>query len=239
MYIKGWVRSSLIDYPEHIATVVFTGGCNFLCPMCHNADLVLRSSELPDTSEDEIFSYLHKRAGLLDGVVISGGEPTLQPDLIPFSRRLRALGYDIKLDTNGSRPDVIAELLQHNLVDFIAMDIKAPPGKYPELSGMKCVDCNLILDSLKAILDHGIAYELRTTVVPRLLTCDDIAAITRWLAASFPGQLDSGHYVLQQFRGIHTLEPSLENYTPYPSNQLKEMARVAQHWLPEVKVRGI
>jgi pyruvate formate lyase activating enzyme len=127
--LKGWVRTSLIDYPDHIASVLFTGGCNFRCPMCHNADLVLRPTEVPTLPEKEVWDFLSRREGLVDGVVITGGEPTLQPDLAPFIRRLKDTDLDVKLDTNGYLPDVLKTLLSEGLLDYVALDIKAPPEK--------------------------------------------------------------------------------------------------------------
>ncbi|HEC35543.1 MAG TPA: anaerobic ribonucleoside-triphosphate reductase activating protein, partial [Anaerolineae bacterium] len=167
--LKGWARTSLIDFQDHIATVLFTGGCNFRCPICHNCDLVLRPGELPDLSEAEVWAFLARRRGLVDGVVITGGEPTLQPDLIPFLRRLREQGLDIKLDTNGYRPDVLERLLSAGLVDYVAMDVKAPPEKYPLLAGRADVDVALVQRSIGLLRDSGVLYEFRTTVVPGLL----------------------------------------------------------------------
>ena len=136
MDIKGWARTSLIDFPGHIATVLFTAGCNFRCPMCHNAELVLRPGALPSLRLDELWAFLAKRAGKITGVVVTGGEPTLQPDLPELLERVRDLGYVVKLDSNGYRPDALADLLDADLVDFVAMDVKAPPEKYELLAGV-------------------------------------------------------------------------------------------------------
>ncbi len=239
MDIKGWVRTSLIDYPEHIASVIFTGGCNFRCPMCHNANLVLHPEDVQSVSEQDLWSFLHKRAGLIDGLVVSGGEPTLQKNLIPFLMRVKALGLHIKLDTNGTRPDIITEILHLELVDFIAMDIKAPPSKYPLLTGLPLTNTSAIINSLDAILSKPVTFELRTTVVPKLLDSDDIAAIAQWLAGIMSDMPDRGSYVLQQFRGLYTLDPDLSRYTPYSKKHLYEMAETAKRWLPYVKVRGV
>lgn len=231
MELKGWARTSLIDFQDHIATVLFTGGCNFRCPICHNCDLVLRPGELPDLSEAEVWAFLARRRGLVDGVVITGGEPTLQPDLIPFLRRLREQGLDIKLDTNGYRPDVLERLLSAGLVDYVAMDVKAPPEKYPLLAGRADVDVALVQRSIGLLRDSGVLYEFRTTVVPGLLDMGDVEAIARWVAGAW-------RYVLQQFRPLNTLDPALEAVSPYPMARLREMAGQAKRWVEQVVVRG-
>lgn len=239
MDIKGWVRTSLIDYPEHIASIIFTGGCNYRCPMCHNADLVLHPEEVENISDQNVLSFLHKRTGLIDGLVVSGGEPTLQKDLIPFLIKVKKLGVQIKLDTNGSRPDVVAKVLEQELADYIAVDIKAPPEKYPLLTGVSHVDLSAVIESLKVIFAHRLPYELRTTVVPRLLDMDDILAIAQWLNELGSDKPIRGRYVLQQFRGSHTLDPGLSSYTPSSKALLQGMVETARRWLPCVMVRGI
>lgn len=232
MELKGWVRTSLIDYPGHIACVLFSGGCNLRCPPCHNADLVLRPGELPSVPEEEVLKFLSRRAGRLDGVVLTGGEPTLQPDLLPFLRRLRALPLEIKLDTNGFRPDVLNDALEAGLVDYVAMDIKAPPEKYGLLAGRPGLDLAPLHESISLLRRSNLPHEFRTTVVPGLLLEEDIAAIARWLAGA-------ARYVLQQFRPLGTLDPALSGATPYPAQRLREMARLAQMWVQAVEVRGI
>jgi len=182
MDIRGWVRTSLIDYPERIATVLFTGGCNFRCPPCHNAPLVLHPDEQPAVPEAEVWSFLSRRAGRVDGVVLTGGEPTLQADLLPFLRSLRAQGLAVKLDTNGYRPDVLAAALAEGLLDYVAMDVKAPPEKYALLAGRPEVEVERVERSIALLQGSGIACEFRTTVVPGLLDEADIEALVRWLA---------------------------------------------------------
>ncbi len=232
MRLKGWVRTSLIDFPGHIATVLFTGGCDFRCPMCHNADLVLRPQDVPDLPEEEVWAFLSRRAGLLDGVVITGGEPTLQPDLIPFVRQIRALSLNVKLDTNGYRPDVLAALLGDGLVDYVAMDVKAPPDKYPCLTGLPDLDVARVGRSVALLRGSDISYEFRTTVVPGWLAETDIEEIARWVSGA-------QRYVLQQFRPFHTLDPVLEQVAPYPADKLYEMVRRAARWVAQVAVRGV
>jgi pyruvate formate lyase activating enzyme len=231
------VRTSLIDYTDHIATVLFVGGCNFRCPPCHNADLVLHPAEVPDLSIKEVRAFLARRAGLVDGVVISGGEPTLQSDLVPLLRQVRGWGagarLDIKLDTNGYRPDVLAALLDEGLVDYVAMDVKAPPQKYPLLAGRAVdgLDLARLERSLSLLRDGDIPYEFRTTVVPGWLDEGDVEEIARWISGA-------ERYVLQQFRPLHTLDPALEALSPYPVEQLQAMARRAHRWVNQVAVRG-
>jgi pyruvate formate lyase activating enzyme len=228
---KGWVRTSLIDYPDHIATVLFTGGCNFRCPMCHNADLVLRPGEMETLPQKEIWNFLQRREGLVDGVVITGGEPTLQPDLLPFLQQLKAVNLDVKLDTNGYRPDVLAALLADGLLDYVALDVKAPPDKYPLLTGLNDMDVTHVEQSIALLKESGVVHEFRTTVVPGLLDEDDIVSIARWIAGA-------QRYALQQFRPVNTLDPTLEKASPHPIETLQAMAQRASEWVPQVIVRG-
>lgn len=232
MNLQGWVRTSLIDYPGHIASVLFTAGCNFRCPMCHNAELVLDAPALPALSEDEVWSYLAKRAGKVSGLVLSGGEPTLQPDLLPFLRQARARDLAIKLDTNGYRPDVLAALLDEGLLDYVAMDIKAPPSKYAQLSGVPDIDLTRIERSVALLRGAGVRYEFRTTVVPGLLDGDDVDTIARWIHGA-------PCYVLQQFRGADVLDASLRGVRAYDAATFEALAALARAWLPEVLLRGV
>jgi pyruvate formate lyase activating enzyme len=229
--LKGWARTSLIDYPDHIATVLFTGGCNFRCPMCHNADLVLRPGEMETLPEEKVWDFLRRREGLVDGVVITGGEPTLQPDLSPFLYQLKEANLDVKLDTNGYRPEILAALLTDGLLDHVALDVKAPPGKYPLLTGLTDVDVTRVEQSIALLKESDIAYEFRTTVVPGLLDEDDVADIAHWIAGA-------QRYALQQFRPVNTIDPALEKASPYPIETLQAMARRASQWVPQVIVRG-
>ncbi|MBN1979270.1 MAG: anaerobic ribonucleoside-triphosphate reductase activating protein [Anaerolineae bacterium] len=232
MEFKGWVRTSLIDYPDHIATVLFTGGCNFRCPMCHNADLVLRPGEMETIPQTEIWGFLRRREGLVDGVVITGGEPTIQPGLSPFLQQLKEANLDIKLDTNGYRPDILAALLNDGLLDYVAMDVKAPPDKYPILTGLPDMDVTRVAQSIALLKESGAAHEFRTTVVPGLLDENDVADIAHWIAGA-------NQYALQQFRPVNTLDAELERASPYPTDALQAMARRANAWVSLVVVRGV
>ena len=186
--------------------------------------------DLPDIPQERIFRFLAGRIGLLGGVVISGGEPMLQPDLAEFIRKLRSLGLHVKLDTNGYSPDRLADLLKQGLIDYVAMDIKAPPTKYPLLTGRTEIDVSRIERSVDLLLDGQCAYEFRTTVVPGLLNTADIGVISRWIR-------DGRKYVLQQFRSLHTLDPDLHMVKPYPVRILHEMADCARAWVDDVSVR--
>ena len=235
MQIKGWVRTSLIDYPDHIATVLFTGGCNFRCPMCHNADLVLCPEALPDISITEVLAYLEQRAGRLTGVVLTGGEPTLQNGLAEFLGNVRALGYAVKLDTNGYRPDVLSVLLRQRLLDYVAMDVKAPPEKYAEVTGVPDLDIGRIAHSLEILRDADIACEVRTTVMP-WLSAADIAALAQWLTVRFAPH-GPQHWVLQPFQAPHALDVRLRTTVAYTAGELHALAAHARQWVQTVSTR--
>lgn len=201
MKLGGFQPFTLSDFPGRIAAIVFTQGCNFRCPFCHNGALINADASANAPTEDEVLAFLAGRRGKLEGVVVSGGEPTIQPDLPDFLRQVRALGYQIKLDTNGSRPEVIAALLEEGLVDYIAMDLKAPLESYHRLSGVS-VPKRLLEESIAVISWSGLDHEFRTTVVEPLLSSADIQAIQ--------GIVPSGsRHRLQPFRPEHALDPSL------------------------------
>ena len=191
--IGGFLPASFSDYPGRLAAVIFTQGCNFRCPWCHNPGLLDPQGPALYESE-EIIGRLAARKGKIGGVVISGGEPTLQPDLLPFCRRLRDLGLAVKLDTNGSRPEVLAQVLAAGVVDYIAMDLKAPWDKYPQLTGV-AIDPAIIRRSLDLIAASGIAHHFRTTAVPDLLSPADLAAIQALVPAG-------SSYKIQPFRQV-------------------------------------
>ena len=240
MHVKNWVQMTLADYPQKIAASLFTGGCNFRCPNCHNRDLVLSPDLLPDVPISEIEAFLDARRGLLDGVVISGGEPTLQPDLIPFCAYVREMGYAVKLDTNGYRPDVLRAVL--GTVDYVAMDLKAPLTKYELATGVR-VDTARIAQSVDLLLVSDIPCEFRTTVVPGLLDEQDIAEIAAWLATVAAARKSDEpapvRYYLQQFVPRDTLDPAMLERVPYAPRRLHVMAELARQQLPHVELRGI
>lgn len=179
MIFHGFQKTTLLDYPGHVAAIAFVGGCNLRCPYCHNSGLVLNEN-CPDTfSEEDVLSFLKKRAGLIDGLCISGGEPTLYTDLPDFICRVRQEGFLVKLDTNGTNPAMLRLLLRENLVDYVAMDIKASPERYRQITGFTEVSYDNIRESISLLLDSDIEYEFRTTIVQELHDADMIRNITR------------------------------------------------------------
>lgn len=201
MKIGGLLPFSLCEFPGRTAAVVFTQGCNFRCPFCHNGGLIPFDAPERPVSEAEVDRFLCGRQGKLDGVVVSGGEPTLQSDLPDFLRRVKRLGFVAKLDTNGSRPDVLRALLEESLVDYVAMDIKAPFDRYDDLAGVP-VEVARVRESVEAIASSGVRHVFRTTVVPSLLDDGDIAELRESLPAGSPHRL-------QAFRPGTALDPAL------------------------------
>jgi pyruvate formate lyase activating enzyme len=193
-------RSSFIDYPGKICAVVFTMGCNFRCPYCHNPELVNGSLIADMFPEEEVLSFLATRKGKLDALSITGGEPCLQPDLVSFMRRVRDLGFLVKLDTNGSRPDTLASIIEGGLADYIAMDVKAPLGKYPAVTGGGAWEQE-ISSSIRMIMEAQVHHEFRTTLVDRLLTPGDVREIGGMIRGA-------RKYVLQRFVPSKPLDPS-------------------------------
>ena len=201
MQIGGLVRSSLVDYPGCVSAAVFTYGCNFRCPYCHNPHLVVSPTGGPHLLDvGEVLGFLAKRRGLLGGVVVTGGEPTVQPDLLPFLQSLKNLGYRIKLDTNGSRPDVLKDAIHSGLVDYLAMDLKGPLPAYAAAVGLQ-VSTECIAESVRAIRESGIPHEFRTTAVHPLHTQEDLIAT---------GKMAHGTslFVLQRFVNGQLLDPT-------------------------------
>jgi len=211
--------------------VLFAGGCNFRCPYCQNSGLVLHPESLPEINPADVFQLLRRRRGLVDGVVITGGEPTLHGSLEDFLRKLKELGLATKLDTNGYRPQVLRELLEQGLLDYVAMDIKAPPAKYSLAAGVP-IDLRRIEESIGLILSSGIEHEFRTTVVPGIVAPEDIEEMAKIIAGA-------RKCVLQQFRPQGTLDPRFEEVAPYPAQTLQEIARTAGRWIEQTAVRGL
>ncbi len=192
MLIAGLQKLTLLDYPGKTACTLFTPGCNFRCPFCHNALLVTEKAS-DFISEEELFSFLSKRKGILDGVCITGGEPTLQKDLVPFIKKIKAMGFLVKLDTNGYRPDILKEILSENLSDYVAMDIKASPEKYSQATGLTDCDFSLIQESIKLIEKSNVPHEFRTTVTKELHSEDDFEKVLSLFSEDTP-------YFIQQFK---------------------------------------
>ena len=185
--ISGLQKMTLLDFPGKVACTVFLYGCNLRCPFCHNSELFGGKPE-PVMSEDAFLAYLKSRQGLLDGVCVSGGEPTLQPDLPELLAQIKALGFAVKLDTNGSRPEVLKKLVAQGLVDYVAMDVKNGPEAYGTTIGLRGYDLTLVEESLRFLIDGGVDYELRTTVVAQLHADASVLQMGRWLEALVPGK---------------------------------------------------
>ena len=223
--IGGLQKTSLLDYPEKISAIIFTQGCNFRCGYCHNPELVGLNRQDELIPESFIWEFLNKRRGILDGVVITGGEPCLQPDLADFIRKVKSMNFLVKLDTNGAFPDVVENLISENLVDYIAMDIKAPLEKYSCITN-SYVDTTKIQKSINIILNSNIAYEFRTTVLKSLLSSEDIENIGKIIHSA-------NRYYLQKFVETKILNPEIiplpgkdQNYTEDELLKLLDMLRL-------------
>ena len=229
MKICGLQKLSMVDYPGKLAATVFTGGCNLRCPFCHNALLVTRLEESPILDEDQVLSFLASRRGLLDGVVRSGGEPLLHRDAPDFLAKVHSLGFAVKLDTNGCYPQALGRILQDRLVDYVAMDVKNAPEKYPLTVGIPGFSIEPILTSLELLAASGIDYELRTTVVRQFHTPQDIESLAKWLRGA-------PRYVLQNFEDSGNLiGTGLQGFS---ENELEILAAAAKKHLPFVQIRG-
>lgn len=208
MQIHGLIKTSLVDYPGMLACTIFTGGCNFRCPYCQNKSLVLTPESEPVIPAETVLDYITKRQNILEGVCITGGEPTLQRDLGNFIRRIKELGLKVKLDTNGTRPDILKKLYTDGLLDYIAMDIKAPPKNYAQVSGIDDPDLEKLQESIDFIMSSMKEYEFRTTVVKELHTLDDIREIIQWIRGA-------KQYTIQSYRDSQTVIcPGFSSYDP-------------------------
>lgn len=240
MKIHGLNKLTLLDYPGHMACLIFTGACNYRCPFCHNASLVLNPNSQPAISEEEIFAFLQSRKGILEGVCISGGEPTLQADLPEFIRKIRTMGFHVKLDTNGSRPGILKALLEEGLLDYVSMDIKNAPKKYlstigiPEsVSGFNNLITDSVRQSAELLMQSSIPYEFRTTVVKELHSEEDLLSIGKWLNGA-------NAYYLQSFRDSETLVgASLGQFHAYEPEQMRAFRDMLKPYFETVEVRGI
>ena len=236
MLILGLNKTTLLDYPGRVAATLFTGGCNFRCPYCHNRDIVLQNETTVPYDEEELFAFLTKRRHVLTGVCITGGEPTLHPDLPDLFRRIRALGYCVKLDTNGSNPRMLENLIDDGLIDYCAMDIKNSPAKYGHtigLDGQAAAEFDLapIRDSVNILMtQQSIPYEFRTTIVKELHEEEDIFAIAQWIAGA-------NAYFLQSYtdsdgvlcRGFHA----------HSEETLRSYVSLCRKFVPNTDLRGI
>lgn len=236
--VRGWVKTSLLDYPGKIASTLFLEGCNFRCPYCHNPDLVVPAAgdagapDLP--GPEQILSYLETYRRLLEGVCISGGEPLLEPGLADLCGAIRNLGLEVKVDTNGSLPGELEVLVRRGVVNYVAVDIKGPPGKISAITGARLPEEALVLaveKTVNLLRKAAIPHELRTTVVPGLIEPEDLLLMAQWLQ-------DGSRFVLQQFRPDRTLDPSLRQVRPHPPEVLRQLARDLSGFFSECSVRG-
>jgi pyruvate formate lyase activating enzyme len=229
MKIAHLQKTSFIDYPGKISAVIFTQGCNLRCPFCHNPELVEPALFTAPLSQDEIFSFMMKRKGKLDGLVITGGEPALQKGLIEFMYEIKNMGFLIKFDTNGTFPDVLENVIKERLADYIAMDIKGPALKYPAIAGIK-VDMDAILRSIRLIMDSGIDYEFRTTWAIEQLSPADIEEIAMMIK-------NAKRFALQRFNPSKHLDPNMLNCHPPTDDMIKKVADYAGNLVGECIIR--
>lgn len=229
MKIGGLQKLTLVDYPGKVAATVFLIGCNFKCGFCHNPELLNWTGEQKEISEKDFFEFLKEKEGLLEGICITGGEPTLYPDLIDFIRKIKDMGFLVKLDSNGNRPEILNDLIQNKLVDFIAMDIKTSPDKYGKVTNTE-VNIKNIKESIELIKNSRIDYEFRTTVVPGLTGKRDIEKIGKWLKGA-------KKIALQQFNNKKVLDKKLEKLQPYPEETIKEFGKILEKNIKEVEIR--
>ena len=231
MRIAGIQKLTLLDYPGKVACTVFLSGCNLRCPYCHNPGMVLpEQSEGSEIPEAEVLSFLERRKGKLDGVCITGGEPTLQPELPEFLEKLRRLGYAVKLDTNGYRPDVLRGMVEAGLVDYAAMDIKNSRAKYAEACGLDKPDVAKIEQSAAFLMEGRIPYEFRTTVVRELHSFADFEAIGRWLDGARA-------YYLQSY--VDSEDVLVPGFTAYGKDELETFRALLAPRFGVVGIRGV
>ena len=227
--IAGVQKTTLLDYPSKVAAIVFTQGCNFRCGYCHNPDLLEYKNSAKNISPENFFEFLKKRQGKLDGVVITGGEPTLQPELYDFIIKIKELNFCVKLDTNGTNPEIINKLLLNNLLDYIAMDIKAPLDKYQQITSAK-VNLDNIKKSINLILNSKIDYEFRTTVIKSQLSFDDFESI---------GKIIKGakKYYLQKFVSSNIYNKNLTNSQTYTNDEFDKICKKLTNFVDYVSYR--
>ena len=229
MKIHGLQKMTLLDFPGHVACTVFTGGCDLRCPFCHNFELVDGTAPAI-MEEEELLSFLEKRRGLLDGVAFTGGEPCLQKNLPELMRKIREMGFAIKLDTNGNHPDMLEKMISEGLVDYVAMDIKNSPEKYAVTCGLETLDLTKIRQSVEILKSGRVDYEFRTTVVAQFHAENDFRLIGQWLQGAkryFLPSFTDGESV--PYGGMSA--PSREEIFRY--------AQIAQENIPDTQVRGV
>ena len=233
MIIGGLQKLTLIDYPSKLAATVFLTGCNFQCPWCYSAELVLpdKIKKQLKVSEKDFFGFLKSRKELLEGVVVCGGEPTVNKDLPKFIKKIKKIGYVVKIDTNGSNPKMLKDLIDKKLIDYVAMDVKAPlkSQKYNKIIGVR-INLDKIKKSIEIIKNSGIDYEFRTTVIPFFHNKKDILQIAREISPA-------KRYYLQNFRPEKTIEPKFEKIKPYPNKELLKIVKAISPFFEVCRLR--
>ena len=230
MLILGFQKLTLLDFPEHTACTVFTGGCNLRCPFCHNALLVTDMETEEAVDEAEIFAFLEKRKKLLDGVAVTGGEPLLQKGLEDFLRKVKEMGYAVKLDTNGFFPDRLKAIVKEGLADYVAVDIKNSPEKYAETTGIPGLDITPLEETIRFLKEDPVSYEFRTTVVREFHEVRDFEAMGEWIKGA-------RRWYLQKFVDSGYLIG--ENMSPVPKDEMLRMLEIAQKYADQASLRGV
>ena len=231
MLVSGLQKLTLLDYPGRVACTVFTGGCNFRCPFCHNAPLVLPEQIAHDSSAEEVLRFLKKRVGVLDGVAVTGGEPLLHTDIADFLREIKGMGFLIKLDTNGSFPDRLIALVEDGLVDRVAVDIKNSPVLYAKTVGLPQFDLSPVERTKDYLLSGPVEYEFRTTVVRGLHTKESLIEAAQWIAGA-------KEYYLQQFKDSGAVL-DIAGLSAFDGEEMHAFADAVRPWVPSVQVRGV
>lgn len=231
MYFGGLQKTTLVDYPGKVAATVFTIGCNFRCPYCHNPELVLPelSEKQPKITEKEVLNFLKERRKLLEGLCITGGEPTIQSDLIDFIKKVKDLGFLIKLDTNGSCPDVLNSLIEQKLIDYVAMDVKAPKEKYEIFTQEETLIEN-VSKSIELLKQDRINYEFRTTLAPGILEEQDVLAIVDWIKLT-------PRYFLQRFKNDKVLDKKFKNIQAWSEQRTMALFKKIKPYFSECNIR--
>ncbi len=232
--IAGLQKMTLLDYPGRVACTVFLQGCNYACPFCHNSELLCFEAE-PFMQEEELLAFLQKRKGILDGVCITGGEPTLYPGLENLLRQIKALGYAVKLDTNGSKPGVLRQLVEAGLVDYVAMDVKNGPQHYAQTTGVPGLKLASVEESLRYLIEGNVACELRTTLVQQLHDEASIEQMGRWLASMVPGKLPEVLF-LQSFVDRDTV--AFAGLSAPDEATVHRFSHLLQPYVRQVRIRG-
>jgi len=229
MKLAGLQKLTLLDFPGHVACTVFTAGCNLRCPFCHNSELVLPERKPKLMDEEDFFSFLKKRQGILEGVCVTGGEPLIQKDIAPFLARIKDLGYAVKLDTNGCFPQILRALVEQGLVDFVAMDIKNSLARYAQTAGIPALDLTAVQESVAYLMSGAVDYEFRTTVAAQLPDEESFEDIARWIAGA-------KRYALQEFKDSGDI--LTDGLTPCTTEQMQVFLSVLKPFVPGAFLRG-